>query len=183
MRGARMLNNVSRSLSDVGRTPSHVGVFKRRPFNEPAITRISDAAGTTKTRRREGRTKNPLYKRSFVRSSWFRGFVIPVPSSDLDQLEALFPAGEQLVEAGGRGVRGLEPPRRLALRDIQELAVANQIDHAERWDAGLSRTEKISRPAQPQIALRDLEAIGRLGHRFQPLARVVGERVLIDQKA
>ena len=29
MRGARMLNSVSRSLSDVGLTPSHVGVLSR----------------------------------------------------------------------------------------------------------------------------------------------------------
>src|SRR5215212_8754108 len=39
MRGARMLNIVSRSLSDVGRRPSHDGVCKRRPLYRPAITR------------------------------------------------------------------------------------------------------------------------------------------------
>ena len=31
-RGARMLNSVSRSLSEVGRRPSHVGAFSVRPF-------------------------------------------------------------------------------------------------------------------------------------------------------
>src|SRR5438874_10954543 len=35
-----MLNNVSRSLSDVGRSPSHDGAFSRRPFSVPAMTRI-----------------------------------------------------------------------------------------------------------------------------------------------
>src|SRR5687768_16801811 len=37
MRGARMLKSVSRSLSEVGRSPSHVGAFRRRPLNVPAM--------------------------------------------------------------------------------------------------------------------------------------------------
>src|SRR5262252_1133318 len=51
MRGARMLNSVSRSLSDVGRKPSHVGAFRRRPLSVPAITRTraSKAGGTEET--------------------------------------------------------------------------------------------------------------------------------------
>src|SRR5687768_16806817 len=40
MRGARTLNSVSRSLSEVGRSPSHVGGFRRLPFSRPAITRM-----------------------------------------------------------------------------------------------------------------------------------------------
>src|SRR4051812_49802949 len=46
-----MLNSVSRSLSDVGRSPSHDGALRRRPLYVPAITRT---AGTTKTRNHEG---------------------------------------------------------------------------------------------------------------------------------
>ena len=38
IRGARMLNSVSRSLSDVGRSPCQDGVFRRRPFRDPAMT-------------------------------------------------------------------------------------------------------------------------------------------------
>src|SRR5262245_62633673 len=48
MRGARILNSVARSLSDVGRRPSHVGVLSRRPFNEPAITRIGYPTSPTR---------------------------------------------------------------------------------------------------------------------------------------
>src|SRR5262245_36928022 len=43
-RGATMLNSVSRSLSDVGLSPSHVGASSRRPLYEPAITRMSGRA-------------------------------------------------------------------------------------------------------------------------------------------
>src|SRR6185503_10989206 len=41
MLGARMLNNVSRSLSDVGRNPSQAGALRRRPFRRPAIIRMA----------------------------------------------------------------------------------------------------------------------------------------------
>src|SRR5687768_17317877 len=35
-----MLKSVSRSLSEVGRSPSQVGAFSRRPLKRPAITRM-----------------------------------------------------------------------------------------------------------------------------------------------
>ena len=35
-----MLNSVSRSLSELGRSPAHVGALRRRPLNAPAITRM-----------------------------------------------------------------------------------------------------------------------------------------------
>ena len=38
-------------------------------------------------------------------------------------------------------------------------------------------------PRSCEIALGDLEAVGRLGHRLQPLARLVGQRRLIQQEA
>src|SRR6187397_988625 len=40
IRGMRTLNSVSRSLSDVGRNPSHAGDFSRRPFSDPAMMRM-----------------------------------------------------------------------------------------------------------------------------------------------
>ena len=46
-----MLKSVSRSLSEVGRSPSQVGVFRRLPLNRPAIIRMPD--------RRDGST-DPL---------------------------------------------------------------------------------------------------------------------------
>ena len=41
MRSAITLNSVSRSLSDVGLSPSHVGAASRRPFNVPAMMRMT----------------------------------------------------------------------------------------------------------------------------------------------
>src|SRR4051794_39049994 len=41
-----MLNSVSRSLSEVGRSPSHVGALRRRPLSVPAITRTLESSGT-----------------------------------------------------------------------------------------------------------------------------------------
>jgi len=73
--------------------------------------------------------------------------------------------------------------RGLALRRVEHLAIAHEIDHAEGRHAGLARAEEIARAAQPQIALGDLEAVGRLGHRPQPRARVHRQRRLIEQKA
>src|SRR5476649_2631012 len=163
IRGARMLNSVSRSLSDVGRSPSHVGAFSRRPFNEPAITRIRFAR---------------------LKGSRSYGPAPPAPhaSSNLDELEALFPARQELVHARGVGQRLRKPARGLLLRRVQHLAIADEIDHPERRQAGLARAEEIAGAAQPEIALRDLEAVGRVGHRLQPLARLVGERVLVQQE-
>src|SRR5471030_1725367 len=154
-----MLNSVSRSLSDVGRTPSHVGAFRRLPLSVPAITRIDDA------RLKPSRYTPPA----------------PPDLPDLNQLESLLPARQQLVHTRGVRHRRGEPARRLALRGIQHVAVADEIDHPKGRHAGLARPEKIAGPAQPQIALRDFEAVGRVGHRLQALPRFFGERVLIDQ--
>src|SRR3954463_2485677 len=41
-----MLNSVSRSLSEGGRSPSHVGALRRRPLSVPAITRTLESSGT-----------------------------------------------------------------------------------------------------------------------------------------
>ena len=66
---------------------------------------------------------------------------------------------------------------------LEQLAIADEIDQPEGRHAGLARAEEIARAAQQQIALGDLEAVGRLGHRLQPLARFVGQRRLIQQAA
>src|SRR5476649_2202735 len=152
IRGARMLNSVSRSLSDVGRSPSHVGALRRRPFSDPAMTR----------------NRLPDHQ------------ITQLP--DLDEAEALFPARQELVHARRVGQRLREPARGLLLRRVQHVAIADEIDHPERRQAGLARAEEIAGAAQPEIALRDLEAVGRVGHRLQALARLVGERVLVQQE-
>src|SRR6478672_6874933 len=89
---------------------------------------------------------------------------------------------DQLLDRRRRRRRGVEPPDGFAAGGFEQLAVANQIDHPERRHAGLTRAEEVARSTQPQIAFRDLEPVGRLGHRLQPLARVVGQR-LEQQKA
>src|SRR5207248_7079911 len=97
IRGARMLNSVSRSLSDVGRRPSHVGGSRRLPFRAPAITRI----GSTFLHWRR-----PHPRRSA------KALALPY----FDQLEALFPILDQPADGRGAGLRRVEPCRRLALR-------------------------------------------------------------------
>src|SRR5438445_12742683 len=140
-----MLNSVSRSLSDVGLSPSHVGAFRRRPFNDPAITRIIAA-----------RLKPSRYtSRSLPDPPDLPDPSDPPDLPDLNELEALLPAGQQLVDAGGARRERLKPARRLALRRVQHVAVTHEIDHAECRDAGLPRPDEIARAPQPQIPLRD----------------------------
>src|SRR5262249_38174353 len=43
MTGARMLNNVSRSLSDVGLNPCQSGSLSLRPFSEPLMIRMTQS--------------------------------------------------------------------------------------------------------------------------------------------
>src|SRR5437667_221468 len=82
----------------------------------------------------------------------------PDPPSlpDPDQSEPLLPVRQQLVDAPGRRRGDLEPPGRLAVGGVHQLAVADEIDQAECGDAGLSRPEEVPRAAQLQIALGDL---------------------------
>src|SRR5439155_711547 len=63
------------------------------------------------------------------------------------------------------------------------LAVADQIDKTERRQARLTRAEEIAGPAQREITLGNLESVRRLGHRLQPLARLVGKGRLIYKEA
>src|SRR5207247_7715517 len=79
--------------------------------------------------------------------------------------------------------RLVEPRDRFALRGVENLPVADEIHHAKRRHAGLPRAEEIPGAAKTQVALRDLEAVGRLGQRPEPLSRLVRERRLIEQEA
>src|SRR5437868_4386086 len=96
-----ILNSVSRSLSEVGRSPSHVGGFRRRPFNAPAITRTASSPSIPRTQRdratKPQRHRDPGFLCVFV-SLWLNP---PCPPStrcllpDLDQLEPLRPVRDQ----------------------------------------------------------------------------------------
>src|SRR5438445_7255380 len=154
MRGARMLNSVSRSLSDVGLSPSHVGAFRRRPFNDPAITRII-AARLKPSRYTSRSLPDPPDQPDPPDPPDQLDPSDPPDLPDLNELEALLPAGQQLVDAGGARRERLKPARRLALRRVQHVAVTHEIDHAECRDAGLPRPDEIARAPQPQIPLRD----------------------------
>src|SRR5438105_6140734 len=181
-----MLNSVSRSLSDVGRTPSHAGALRRRPLSVPAITRNAIWPSIGDPERSPylcdpPDPPNPLATRKG--SPYLCDLPDPPDLSDLDQPETLLPREQQPVEACGFGRRAREIARRFPMRHVEHLAIADEIDHAEGRHAGLPRAEEIARSAQREIALRDLEAVGRVGHRLQPPARVVCERRLIHQEA
>src|SRR5439155_20232769 len=94
----------------------------------------------------------------------------PALLSNFYQLETVFPRFEELANRGRRRRRRLEPCRCLALRDVEPFAIADEIDRAEGGHARLARAEEIAGSPQPQIALGDLEPVGRIRHRFQPLA-------------
>src|SRR6266571_1320951 len=102
---------------------------------------------------------------------------------NLHELEPLLPVHDETIDRRRRRSRLIEPPRRLALRDVEKLVVPYEVDHAKRRDAGLPGPEEIPRPAQPQIAFGDLEAVGRVCHCFEPLARFLRQRRLVEQKA
>src|SRR6266849_4178393 len=121
---------------------------------------------------------------AFARASWPMRATAGKPDlPDFDQFEPLLPVRQQLIDAGGRRRGDLEPPGRLPVGRVHQLAVSDEIDQAECGDAGLSRPEEVARSAQLQITLGDLEPVGGLGQRLQPLARLVGQRRLIQQKA
>src|SRR3954467_2114003 len=105
-----MLNSVSRGLSDVGRRPSHAGVFSRLPFSVPAMTLIA----------------------RLKLSCCF-------PSSHFDQPESFFPVFDQLSDRRRARLCPVEPRGRLALRDVEHLAIAHEIDQTERRHPGLAR--------------------------------------------
>src|SRR5437867_12024765 len=179
-----MLKSVSRNLSEVGRSPSHVGAVSRWPFNLPAMTRIPTNLFCT-----GGGAPPPpraVADAAEDRAAWpgpTRGSRAwdPWPQallSNFDQLEAGFPSLQQVLHRGGRRRRLVEPRDRFALRGVENLPVADEIHHAKRRHAGLPRAEEIPGAAKTQVALRDLEAVGRLGQRPEPLSRLVRERRL-----
>src|SRR5437773_1891278 len=154
MRGATTLNSVSRSLSEVGRSSSQVGVFSRRPLSEPAITRIL------------GNLELGIWNLECVRNlecgrecqTWNAGanskFQIPnsklldLALPDLDKFEPILPRLQQLPDLRrGRG-RPVEPSDRFAPGDLEQFAIPHEIDHPERRQAGLPRPEEITRAAE-----------------------------------
>src|SRR5262245_41849641 len=66
------LNNVSRSLSDVGRSPSHVGDFSRRPLSAPAMTRMNGRQRHVATDATKIRNHYVLVEKKVFLISWFR---------------------------------------------------------------------------------------------------------------
>ena len=157
----------------VGRRPQPV---PRRRLETPAFQRPGDDAHASVSGTRYGSTD--WQSRSSVTRS------PAIHSPDLDQLEPLLPASAACVERRRR-----RAPIARTTRAASRCATSS---------SSRSRTRSIMRnvgmpacrvpkkspgPAQPQIALGDLEAVGRLGHRLQPLARLVRQRRLIQQEA
>src|SRR5438874_6420288 len=107
----------------------------------------------------------------------------PQALPDFDQFETCLPVLQQSIHQCRRRRGLLEPIGRFALRNLEQPAIAHEIDQPERWHAGLACAEEIARPAQIEIPFRDFETVGRFGHRFQTLARLIRERRLIEQEA
>ena len=103
--------------------------------------------------------------------------------SDADQAEALFPAVTDERRECRRLRRVVEGDDCFAARVLHQLMVAQQIADAKGRHTGLARAEKISRTAKLQIPFGNLEAVGRLGQRLEPIAALIGQRRLIQQHA
>ena len=61
--------------------------------------------------------------------------------------------------------------RRELPRPFQQLRVGGQVGEAQQRRARLARAQEFARAADLQVAPRDLEAVGGLGHGLQPRAR------------
>jgi hypothetical protein len=98
----------------------------------------------------------------------------------LDQFESLFPFSSSFARTAGSGGR-LDPGVGLVSPDrgSPDRGQVDRPNSARR----LTRAEEIARPALRQVAFRNLETVRRLGHRFQPLARFVGQQRLIQEEA
>ena len=70
----------------------------------------------------------------------------------------------------------------LACGDDERLVV-HRVGEAQQRRARLSRAEELARPADREVAARDLEAIVGLEHRLQARLRGVGERRAVEQHA
>src|SRR5262249_55187946 len=151
---------VSRSLSDVGRSPVHLGAPSCRPFNDPAITRIElgiffyFALGPHPQRlclarpRALGDGCNVLsldalapLRTASTTGHYHRASVPTCPtcpsspsrpscpglaslaSSHLNQPEPRLPVLHQSLDGRRRRRRRVDPRRRLALREIEEIAI------------------------------------------------------------
>src|SRR5688500_18104524 len=172
MRGASTLKSVSRRRSEVGRSPAHEGDARRRPLRCPAMIR-------TLARLRLGGDKHEG-------SASLEQYLLARPPggrlANLDETELRVP----LVADDGRQRRRqpcLDLPPRLPVGYFQDVAVAYEVPGAELRQPRLPRAEEVARSTQLEIALGNREAVVRLGHRPQPLARVVAPRRLIEQDA
>src|SRR5712691_12939343 len=71
------------------------------------------------------------------------------------------------------GFRVFDQRKRLAPRQLEQFAVAQRIGNVEAQLAVLARAEKLPRPAQLQVNLRDLKAVCGAYHGFQAHLRGV----------
>src|SRR4029453_5894315 len=166
IRGASTLKSVSRSLSDVGPSPSHAGVCSVRPLCAPAMTRIKPSPTCRLRARRE-------LKVGPARST--------LPNAN--QTEPLLPtrADERGKCLGLRRI--FERQDRFATCLLHQLMIAQQVADAKRRHARLPRAEEVAGAAKLEGPLVDLKAIGRLGQRLQPIAPLIAQWRLIQEDA
>src|SRR5688500_12713430 len=83
------------------------------------------------------------------------------------------------------GRRGIRRHQREGgcLRLGHEVAVEVEVGEAQQRVAALALAEQVALAAQPQVELRDLEAVGVLEDRLQALAGAAGKLVAEEQDA
>src|SRR3990170_224399 len=92
-------------------------------------------------------------------------------SGHLGQAVAALPEAPDVIEGGGEVGRGRgDGVESVLLGAGEQLVVAQEVGDAEAQVAVLARAEELTRAAQFQIQLGDLEAVLRLGQRLQALA-------------
>src|SRR5579862_3586453 len=83
---------------------------------------------------------------------------------------------------GGDALRARLEELRGRLHAWQEIRIAHQIRDPKLREAGLARTEQLPRPAQLEIAPRDLEAVVGGTDDLEARARRLGERCPIEEE-
>src|SRR5262245_12043389 len=177
-----MLNSVSRSLSEVGLTPSHFGVFSRRPLNAPAITRkrqLHAHAEACALRHGARRAPSPDTVERGLQLPRRPGRASQARSPDLNQPELFLPLPlHERLELCGEPALLYQAPR-FVMRRLHDVAIAHQVAGAKLRKSRLTGAEDIARSAQFEVALGDDEPVACLRHRLQALACVVAPRRLI----